>query len=293
MEHDELESFSIAVNAVNDAEPEEDLLSQWQSRAATLADGPALESSAGSIGDELFGRLRLVADDLSRAARKARRLLPSLEREQPIAIVNDAIIEAEANPTALSDYIVEPSMDAVVTTTPPAEWTAAVSSLHEATRSLTEQLPTRVAEQVTTQVVSEVSTRMSNATEQLASNVTSQLAVELSGLRDVMLNEMSGLAELRQQLETSASNEQAALARATGMLALIAAAEDVIASFPKRRSARTNQRLANLEEQLRAMAALVGLEGVAIRGQSNANAGVESSQDVDSASADAEMVVSC
>jgi hypothetical protein len=294
MEHDELESFAIAVNAVNDPAPEEDLLSQWRSRAATLADAPAAESPTNSIGDELFGRLRLVADDLSRAAaRKTRRLLPSLDREQPITIVNDALAQPASDSAAALDDVAEPSIEPAPPATSPGEWTAAVSALHDATQALTDQLPTQVASQVATHVVSAVSTQMSHATEQLASNVASQLAAELTGLRDTMLSEMSGLAELRQQLAVAALDNQAALRRATAMLTLIAAAEDVIASLPKRRSARTNQRLATFEEQLRAMAALVGLENVTIDGPPNAEASADVGQLVDGVIGDDETAAIC
>lgn len=293
MEHDELESFAIAVTAVNDPEPVEDLLSQWRSRAATLADAPASQST-NSIGDELFGRLRLVADDLSRAAaRKARRLLPSSDREQPITIVNDALGQAESDSAAASNDVAEPSIEPALPATSPAEWTAAVSALHDATQTLTDQLPTQVASHVATQVASAVSTQMSHATAQLASNVTSQLGAELTGLRDTMLSEMTGLAELRQQLDAAASDNQAAFRRATAMLTLIAAAEDVIASLPKRRSARTSQRLATFEEQLRVMAALVGLEDVTIDGRPNVEASADGGHLVDSVMAGDETAAIC
>jgi hypothetical protein len=294
MEHDELESFAIAVNAVNDPEPEEDLLSQWRSRAATLADAPAAESPTNSISDELFGRLRLVADDLSRAAaRKARRLLPSLDREQPITIVNDALAATAGDSAAALDDVAEPSIEPALPATSAGEWTAAVSALRDATQTLAERLPTQVASHVATHVVSAVSTQLSQATEQLASNVTSQLAAELTGLRDTMLSEMSGLAELRQQLGEAALDNQAAFRRATAMLTLIASAEDVIASLPKRRSARTNQRLATFEEQLRAMAALVGLENVKIDGRPNAEASADVGQSIDGVIGDDETAAIC
>ena len=284
MEHEEFESFSIAVNAVSDAAPDDDLLAQWRSRAATLADVTAPESAGGSVGDELFGRLRLVADDLSRAARKARRLLPSLEREQPIAVVNETIVEAEAAPEPVT--LLEPTALAQPVTIP-IEFASQVAT------EVGNQVANQVASQVATEVVSDVSTQLSQATAELTSTVTSQLAAELSSLRDVMLSEMSGLAELRQQMLAAPADEQIALTRSSAMLALIAAAEDVMASFPKRRSARTVQRLANLEEQLRTMAALVGLEGVAIKGSSTAETRVDSGPRLDAAPADGEAVAIC
>lgn len=283
MEHEEIETFSIAVNAVNDGEPDEDLLAQWRSRAATLADVTS-ESAGASIGDELFGRLRLVADDLSRAARKARRLLPSLEREQPIAVVKESVVEAEATPEPATQL--EPATVPQVVTLPS-------EMANEMANEVASQLGSQVATQVATAVVSEVSTQLSQATAQLTSSVASQLAAELSGLRDVMLNEMSGLAELRQQMLAAPADDQLALTRSSAMLALIAAAEDVMASFPKRRSARTVQRLANLEEQLRTMAALVGLEGVTIKGPSIAESRVDTGQRADAAAAEGEAVAIC
>lgn len=288
MEHEDIESFSIAVNAVNDAERDEDLLAQWRSHAATLADLPASESAGSSVGDELFGRLRLVADDLSRAARKARRLLPSTEREQPIVVVNETIIEAEATsePAALAEPATLPQP-----VTLPIELASQVAS--EVGNQVASHVGNQVAKQVATEVVSEVSTQLSQATAQLTSIVTSQLAAELSGLRDVMLSEMSGLAELRQQMVAAPADEQIALTRSSAMLALIAAAEDVMASFPKRRSARTVQRLASLEEQLRTMAALVGLDEVTIKGSSTAEARVERGPRVDDAPADGAAVAIC
>jgi len=288
MEHEEFESFSIAVNAVSDAAPDDDLLAQWRSRAATLAEVPAPEAEGSSIGDELFGRLRLVADDLSRAARKARKLLPSIEREQPIAVADETVVEVELAP--------EPTTVAEPATLPrqatlPIESASQVAS--EVANQLASQVGNQVAKQVATDVVSEVSTQLSQATAQLTSTVTSQLAAELSGLRDVMLTEMSGLAELRQQMLAAPADEQIALTRSSAMLALIAAAEDVMASFPKRRSARTVQRLANLEEQLRTMAALVGLEGVTIKGSSATESRVDTGQRADAVAAEGEAVAIC